>query len=84
MSLTVSEFSKCFSHCHCLPQFLVFKYFQRIKCVIAVQVIPASEEMKENYCHDTEKMLCAYCFCSKSEVSFCNHKLLNQSQTYAE
>ena len=46
-------------------QFLVFKYFQRIKCVIVVQVIPASEKMKENYCYDTKKkkkMLCAYLF----------------------
>lgn len=54
MSLTISELSVCFAHCHCLPQFIVFKRFQRIKMCHYHPGHSASEEMNE-YCCDTEE-----------------------------
>lgn len=85
MSPTITELSMCFSHCHCLSHFLVFKHFQIIKiCYYCPSHSGFWRDERKLLWHRKKKCFVLICFCSESKLSFCNHKLLKQRQTYAE
>lgn len=83
MSPTISELSMCFSPCLCLSHFLVFKHFQIIKISYYCWGHSTFQIDKRKLPWHRKNAL-IICCCSKSKLSFCNHKLLKQRQTYAE